>query len=62
VAVRNVICAYPDENMKQVMDRLYENNVGRLPVVERKMPKKLIGIVTRTDAIYAYENYMAKKS
>jgi len=55
VAVKEVIVAYPDEKMKQVMDRLYQNNVGRLPVVERKNPKKLLGIVTRTDAISAYE-------
>jgi CIC family chloride channel protein len=55
VAVKEVIVVYPDENMKQVMDRLYQNNVGRLPVVERENPKKLLGIVTRTDAISAYE-------
>jgi CIC family chloride channel protein len=55
VAVKDVIVAYPDENMKQVMDRLYQNNIGRLLVVERENPKKLLGIVTRTDAISAYE-------
>jgi CIC family chloride channel protein len=55
VAVKEVIVAYPDENMKQVMDRLYQNNIGRLLVVERGNPKKLLGIVTRTDAISAYE-------
>ena len=61
VAVKEVIVAYPDENMKIIMDRLYENNVGRLPVVERENPKKLIGIVTRTDAITAYEMAIAEK-
>lgn len=55
VAVKNVIYAHPDENMKDVMDRLYENNVGRLPVVEREDKKRLVGIVTKTDAIDAYE-------
>ncbi len=55
MAVKEVIVAYPDENMKQVMDRLYQNNIGRLPVVERTDPKKLLGMVTRTDAISAYE-------
>ncbi len=61
VAVKEVIVAYPDENMKQVMDRLYLNNIGRLPVVERESPKKLLGIVTRTDAISAYETAAEKK-
>jgi len=55
VAVKEVIVAFPDENMKEAMDRLYKNNVGRLPVVERDDPKKVVGIVTRTDAIAAYE-------
>ena len=41
--------------MKNVMDRLYRNNVGRLPVMEREDPKKVVGIVTRTDAITAYQ-------
>ena len=60
LAVKDVIVAYPDENMKQVMDRLYNNNIGRLPVVERENPKKLLGIVTRTDAISAYERVAAR--
>jgi len=55
VAVKDVIVAFPDENMKNVMDRLYRNNVGRLPVMEREDPKKVVGIVTRTDAIAAYQ-------
>jgi CIC family chloride channel protein len=55
VAIKEVIVAFPDENMKEAMDRLYKNNVGRLPVVERDDPKKVVGIVTRTDAIAAYE-------
>ncbi|HRW81977.1 MAG TPA: chloride channel protein [Methanothrix sp.] len=59
-AVKDVIVAYPDENMKQVMDRLYKNNIGRLPVVDRENPKKLLGIVTRTDAISAYERAAAR--
>lgn len=60
VAVKEVIVAYPEENMKQVMDRLYQNNIGRLLVVERKNPKRLLGIVTRTDAISAYETAAAE--
>jgi len=55
VAVKDVIVAFPDENMKNAMDRLYRNNVGRLVVVDREDPKKVVGIVTRTDAIAAYE-------
>jgi len=55
VSVKDVIVAFPDENMKDAMDRLYRNNVGRLPVVDREDPKRVVGMVTRTDAIAAYE-------
>jgi len=55
VAIKKVITAYPDESMKQVMDRLYDNNVGRLIVVDREDPERLLGIVTKSDAIKAYE-------
>lgn len=61
VAVKTVITAYPDENVKEIMDRLYDNNVGRLLVVERDNPKKVVGIVTKTDTIDAYETAAAKR-
>lgn len=30
-------------------------NVGRLPVVERENPRRLVGIITKTDIIRAHE-------
>lgn len=55
VAVKNVITVRPDQSVKYAMDLMYQNGIGRLPVVENDNPNKLMGIITRTDAIRAYE-------
>jgi CIC family chloride channel protein len=56
VATKNVISVYPEQSMKYAMDMMHENQIGRLPVVSRDDPTKLLGIITRTDAIRAYES------
>ena len=55
VAVREVITVRPDQSAKYAMDLMYENKIGRLPVVNADNPQKLVGIITRTDVIRAYE-------
>jgi CIC family chloride channel protein len=37
------------------MDLMYQNKIGRLPVVSGDDPQKLLGIITRSDVIRAYE-------
>jgi CIC family chloride channel protein len=55
VAVREVITVRPDQSAKYAMDLMYQNKIGRLPVVSGEDPQKLLGIITRTDVIRAYE-------
>lgn len=55
VAVKEVITVRPDQSAKYAMDLMYQNKIGRLPVVSEDDPLKLVGIITRTDAIRAYE-------
>jgi CIC family chloride channel protein len=55
VAVREVITVRPDQSAKYAMDLMYQNKIGRLPVVSSEDPQKLLGIITRTDVIRAYE-------
>ena len=55
VAVREVISVRPDQSSKYAMDLMYQNKIGRLPVVSGDDPKKLLGIITRSDVIRAYE-------
>jgi CIC family chloride channel protein len=44
---RNVIVTYPDETLHQASAKMLRNNIGRLPVVERRDPRKVIGYLGR---------------
>ncbi len=48
---REPITAYPWEPCRTAAERMAENNVGRLPVVSPDDPRKVIGIVTRSDLL-----------
>ena len=62
IATRNVLVAYPDETMADVMRRLSVRDVGRLPVVTRENPKKVIGLIRRQDFIRAYNLALANRA
>ncbi|CAM3048168.1 chloride channel protein [Rariglobus hedericola] len=48
-----VLCAYPDESLHEAVERMQLHDIGRLPVVERDNPKKLIGYLGRAAALSA---------
>ena len=50
-----VITVEPDETIHNVLEKMLKHNIGRVPVVEKDNPKKIIGIITRHDIIKAYE-------
>jgi len=52
---RKLVVAYPDESVQSALDRMYENNIGRLLVVDREEPTRIVGIITRSDIVKAYE-------
>ncbi|MBN1235367.1 MAG: chloride channel protein [Methanotrichaceae archaeon] len=60
VAIRVPITINPNQSAKSAMDTMYENDIGRLAVVRTESPRKLIGIITRTDVIRAYEKELKK--
>jgi CIC family chloride channel protein len=43
------------ESVKYSMDLMYQNGIGRIPVVRGDGSKELVGIMTRSDAIQVYE-------
>jgi len=43
-----------DMSLRDAADHMVRENVGRLPVVERSNPKKLAGIITRSDLLSAH--------
>jgi CIC family chloride channel protein len=55
VAERAVVTVRPDQSTKIAMDLMYQHQIGRIPVVSGDDPKRLVGMITRTDVIRAYE-------
>lgn len=62
IATTTIITAYPDETLHDVVHRLGTNEVGRIPVVDRKDPSRLIGVLRRYDIVKAYARAKAKLS
>ena len=54
VMTQNVLVAHSDESLFVALETMTNHGVGRLPVVS-KDSGKLMGIITRTDVIRAYE-------
>ncbi len=54
VMTQNLVVAYPDQSLFDVLAAMTNNGVGRVPVVSRDTGR-LAGIITRTDVIRAYD-------
>ncbi len=48
------IVAYPDELTHDAMYRMLQNNIGRLPVVSREDPAKMVGYFNRSSLLSAW--------
>ena len=44
---RKLIVTYPDETLHDAAARMLRNNIGRLPVVDRKDPQRVVGYLGR---------------
>jgi coenzyme F420 hydrogenase subunit beta len=49
---RKLIAAYPDETALDAFKRMSEHETGRVIVFDRANPKKLLGVVTKTDLMH----------
>lgn len=58
---RDVTTAYPDETLREVADRMAEQRLGVLPVVERSRSRQLRGIVTQFDLLAAHERNLEEE-
>jgi CIC family chloride channel protein len=54
ITSKSVVVAYPDEYVHDVFVKLGTRDVGRIPVVDRKNPKRLLGVLRRHDVVAAY--------
>lgn len=54
VMTRNLAVSHPAESIEEASRRMAFRDIGRLPVVDGDRPEKLVGIITRSDVIKAY--------
>jgi CBS domain-containing protein len=52
-----LVVSYPDETLHDAIAKLLRNNIGRLPVVDRDAPKKVVGYLGRADILSARQRY-----
>ena len=52
IAHKRLITAYPNESAMVVYEKMSEHKIGRILVVDRRNPKKLLGIITKTDIMH----------
>ncbi len=60
-ATRDVVCAFPDESLREVLVKFHERDLGHLPVVDPTSPQRLIGIISRRHVIRAYNRALARR-
>jgi CIC family chloride channel protein len=61
IATRRVLVAHPDEPVWAALKRLGTRDVGRLPVVDRQNPRRLVGLIRRYDIVRAYKVGIGRK-
>ncbi len=59
VATTSPIVAYPDQSLYEALVRVGAKDVGRIPVVARDDPGKLLGVLRRHDIIKAYRKKLS---
>jgi CIC family chloride channel protein len=61
IVTRRLLVAYPDEPVWSALKRLGTRDVGRLPVVDRNNPTRLVGVIRRYDIVRAYKVGIGRK-
>jgi chloride channel protein, CIC family len=50
----DVVVAHPDDTVRDALARMLQNEIGRLPVIDPKHPKKLVGYLSRASVMEAH--------
>ncbi|MFQ5407086.1 MAG: chloride channel protein [Anaerolineales bacterium] len=62
ICTREVMVAYPDEPIRLALARMGVRDVGRLPVVSRDDPRRLVGVLRRTHIVRAYNVALTRRA
>lgn len=62
VATRDLLYCYPDETIGDALRRMSPRDIGRLPVVDPADPRRLLGLLRRSDVIRAYDIALTRRA
>jgi len=51
---RGPVVTFEDSSLREAADLMAQEDVGRLPVVRREAPRRVVGILTRSDLLAAH--------
>ncbi len=57
---RKLVVAHPDESVHQALKRMGMYDIGRMPVVQREDPTRIVGWLSRMDIIQAYQMALSR--
>jgi CBS domain-containing protein len=58
----SLVVAYSDERVFDAVTKMLENNIGRLPVVDRKDPEKMVGYINRANVMGSWRAHLHEES
>ena len=59
---RSLVVAYPDERVFDAVTKMLENNIGRLPVVDREDPRAMVGYINRANVMGSWRGHLEQES
>jgi CIC family chloride channel protein len=62
IGTRSPVVAYPDDQLEDALNLMLRSSVGRLPVVDRDDPKRLLGMLSRGSIATAYRAVLDEES
>lgn len=62
IATRDMVTVSPNETVGTALRRMAPRDISRLPVVDRRNPRRLLGVVRRNDIVRAYDIALARRT
>lgn len=61
ICTREVMTAFPDETLEDALSEFGSLDVGRIPVVDRRNRRRIVGMLRRGDIVHAYSHALLDK-
>jgi CBS domain-containing protein len=59
---RSLVVTHPDESVFDAVTKMLENNIGRLPVVDRKDTRRMVGYINRASVMGSWRGHLHEES